>query len=88
MTEDRIKQLQDLLAERAKLQREKDDYDEILKHDRKDVGIEVFASGWHSANRICLIHEPLPEKIWEALEDVRQIKVRHLLNIEKKIAEF
>ena len=88
MTDEKIKQLQDLLNERNNLQQEKGKYDMILSRKREDVGIEVFASGWHSADKVCIIHNPMPKNIWDAFKEARQVVICKLQEVEGKIAEF
>jgi len=87
MTEETIKQLQELLSQKAVKLQELSQYDEILKVNPDDVVVDFTVTGWHSGENKMKLHR-MPKRIYEALKAVRSDIQNDLSDIQHKIDEL
>lgn len=87
MTEETIKQLQELLQQKAAKLYELSEYDELLKAKPDDISTTFYVSGWHSAEKKMSLPR-MPKKMFELLKVMRNDLRDGLTDIQRKIDEL
>lgn len=87
MTEETIKQLQELLNQKAVKQKELGEYDEILKVNPGDVMVEFTVMGYHSGEKNMKLTR-MPKRIVDTLKAMRTDLQNELSDIQSKIDEL
>lgn len=84
MTEETIKQLQELLNQKAIKLQELSQYDEILKANPDDVMIDFTVCGWHSGEKKMRLVR-MPKRIADTLKAMRTDLQNELSDIQRRI---
>lgn len=84
MTEETIKQLQELLQRKAFKLQELSQYDEVLNVNPDDVMIEFTVCGWHSGEKKMKLVR-MPMQIVDALKAMRTDLKNELSVIQRRI---
>ena len=87
MTEETIKQLQELLNQKAIKLQELSQYDEILEVNPDDVVVEFTVMGWHSGEKKMKLAR-MPKRIVDTLKAMRTDLQNELSDIQSKIDEL
>ena len=87
MTEETIKQLQELLNQKTIKLHELSEYDEILKVNPDDVMVEFTICGWHSGEKKMKLFR-MPKRIVDTLKAMRTDLQNELSDIQRKIDEL
>lgn len=87
MTEETIKQLQELLDQKAIKLQELNQYDGILEVNPDDVMVEFTVIGWHSVEKKMKLVR-MPKRMVDTLKAMRTDLRNELSDIQRRIDEL